>query len=283
MPVQASCGDAASIPTGRAPSQAGGAILGEAGARGGAASGHRPPRRRPPTPAGRARAPPAPRPASDFPAARRCGLALRPPARRRAMGPERCLALGGLLALAGLLEGRLVRQEEEPASASATASSRWDTAEPAATMAGSVSVPRAPSASPPCTAPAPPRVLGVPRAARLPAPLARAALAGGAQVSQAFPSRVAGLAYAGRFGSSRERSGGERRPGLRCRGPEAAGARPSPPRPGGYSSACLVPVGPAGRARPSASLMTARVRIPIRPVALSTIVSIHFLNCEERN
>lgn len=28
------------------------------------------------------------------------------------MGPERCLALGGLLALAGLLEGRLVRQEE---------------------------------------------------------------------------------------------------------------------------------------------------------------------------
>ncbi|KAI4537853.1 hypothetical protein MG293_012716 [Ovis ammon polii] len=28
------------------------------------------------------------------------------------MGPERCLALGGLLALAGLLEGRLVRREE---------------------------------------------------------------------------------------------------------------------------------------------------------------------------
>lgn len=34
------------------------------------------------------------------------------PARRRAMGPARCLALGGLLALAGLLEGRLVSEQE---------------------------------------------------------------------------------------------------------------------------------------------------------------------------
>ena len=71
-----------------------------------------PPSPGPPSPARRALAQPR-RPRLPTPPRPRSAASRSPgPARRRAMGPARCLALGGLLALAGLLEGRLVREQE---------------------------------------------------------------------------------------------------------------------------------------------------------------------------
>lgn len=107
------CGDAASIPVPRAQPGGGRAPASwEEAAQGARGFGTRArPAAGPPTPAGRARSTRA-APGFRLPGCE----AVRPrapPARPAdAMGPERCLALGGLPALAGLLEGRLVRREE---------------------------------------------------------------------------------------------------------------------------------------------------------------------------
>lgn len=172
------------------------------------------------------------------------------------MGPERCLALGGLLALAGLLEARLVRQEEAgfgecdrffyagtpPAGPAAAAHvricQRSEGAERFATLYSTqhrIPVYSAFRAARPAPLGAEPRGLVEP------------------QVSQALPEprRRAGLT--GRLAAPRERSGGERRP--RASMPESGdpGFRPSPPRPRNYSPPRPGSIPWAG-ARPSASL-----------------------------
>lgn len=139
------------------------------------------------------------------------------------MGPERCLALGGLLALAGLLEARLVRQEEAgfgecdrffyagtpPAGPAAAAHvricQRSEGAERFATLYSTqhrIPVYSAFRAARPAPLGAEPRGLVEP------------------QVSQALPEPRLRTGLAGRLTTPRERSGGNGGPGLRCPSPE---------------------------------------------------------------
>lgn len=169
------------------------------------------------------------------------------------MGPERCLALGGLLALAGLLEGRLVRREEAgfgecdrffyagtpPAGPAAAAHvricQRSEGAERFATLYSTqhrIPVYSAFRAARPAPLGAEPRWLVEP------------------QVSQALPEPGRRTGFAGRLAAPASGREGNGDPGLRC----DPRFRPSPPRPRNYTLPSPLSTPRAG-ARPSASLI----------------------------
>lgn len=236
-------------PNPRAQPEAGGRRrLGRGGREGGAASGRGP---APAAGAAHPGRPSAPHPCrARLPTSRLRGCAASRsarPARRRAMGPERCLALGGLLALAGLLEGRLVRREEAgfgecdrffyagtpPAGPAAAAHvricQRSEGAERFATLYSTqhrIPVYSAFRAARPAPLGAEPRWLVEP------------------QVSQALPEPGGRTGFAGRLAAPASGREGNGDPGLRCRGPETRVS--DLPRRAPGITACLVPCRPRG-------------------------------------
>ena len=228
-------------------------------ARGGRGLGTRArPRRRGRPPRSAELAPPAPRPASDFPAAKLCGLALRPPGPQTRHGPRALpgagrpprpgRAAGGPAGAPGGGRLRRVRPlllRRDPACGAGGRCPREDLS----AFRGRRALRH------PVQHPAPhPGVLGVPR--RAPGAPGRGAARAGGAAGKPGASRAGSPDWPRRvLGSSRERSGawGERRPRASIPGSGDPGFRPSPPRPRNYS--LLSPLStPRAGARPSASL-----------------------------